>query len=235
MDGIKKQISFLNETDSISRQKLADSLKTIGGEKEEWEDQYLKDNFNSYIGLLMHIYRHNIDYEKLQTLFESTSPALKESIYGRAIQTQIDFPKPIIGAHYYDFNGSDLNGGEFKLSDISDKFILLQFAGTACYGSNLSVNDMEKIYGSYGDSIEFISIFYEPYQETCSQYIEERALPWKSVWTKGGKYGVVPDKYGVVGTPTFFLISPNKEVVSTWFGFDEGMIQNEIKKAISIL
>ncbi len=233
IESIKKRISTLAKNDSLSRQKLEDSLRINMSKKIQWEDQYLIDNFNSYIGLLMHIYRRSIDHENLKLLFESCSSTLKESIYGRAIRAQIDFPKPLTGDRYYDFDGSDLNGGVFKLSDISDKFILLQFAGTRCYGSNLAVDDMEKSYSSYRDSIEFVSVFHEPDQEACFQYVEDRDLPWRSVWVEGAKYGVVPNKYGVVGTPTFFLISPNKEVVSTWFGFDEGMIQKEITEAMS--
>lgn len=36
----------------------------------------------------------------------------------------------------------------------------------------------------------------------------------------------------ITGTPTFFLISPDKKVISTWFGYEEGMIEDEIPKAL---
>jgi hypothetical protein len=194
---------------------------------DKWQVTYLMEHFNSYIALLMYNYRRDFSTKVLDSLYATLSDKLRDSKYGKAIQTQIQFPMPNAGQTFYDFQSTDINGKLINLSAINDKYILLQFAGTGCYGSNLAINHMKEIHDRYSDSVAFVSTFFEP-RSQFQEYAEGYAIPWISTWFPDGKYGEPAVKYGIVGTPTFYLISPEKRVVARWIGFEDGIIEMKL-------
>jgi hypothetical protein len=193
----------------------------------KWDAQYLKDNFNSFVALVAYNYRRDFTTDILDSLYTNLSTELRESKYGKAIRTQIEFPAPKLGDEYYDFNFSDYNDKRFRLSTVKDKYILLQFAGTRCYWSDLAVKHIKEIYGTHSDSLVFVSVFIDS-KEDYQKYVAENKIPWSSTWSPDGRYGEPICKYGIVGTPTFYLISPDKKIVANWFGYEDGIIETNI-------
>lgn len=235
IDSLLSHKKLLNKKDdSIKMINLDEIIKNKKNDFELWKVTYLEENFNSYFALLTYNYRQDFSTEKLKTLFKGVSGELKQSKYGKAIQTQIDFPKPIKGDFFYDdIEINNLNGEKMKLSDLEDKHILIQFAGVGCYGSRLSVENMNSsIYDTFKDSVTFISMFFvESDKSICKKYLEEYNIPWQSNWISGGKYGEI-NKYSITGTPTFYLLSPEKRVISTWYGHTEGKIETELSNIL---
>lgn len=164
----------------------------------------------------------------LAKLYSGLSRELKQSKYGRSLETQIRFPRPKVGDNYYDFAAESTDGSFRKLSDLKGKYILLQFAGTGCYFSDESVEEMKSLYQSKKDSLVFVSFFVDPQKEYWNAYNISSKIPWVSLWLAGGKYSEVNNKYAIVGTPTFFLISPEGTILSTWFGFEKGIFESKM-------
>lgn len=231
LDKLKKYSASLEDSaDSPGKIQAELRVSEVNDSLQNWRVEFIKENFNSYIGLLTYHYWHGLEIDTLKKLFDNVPEELMQSKYGQAIATQISHPQPRVGDTYYDFEAITPTDDSFRLSEIDDRYILLQFAGTGCYPSGISVQEMKTIYPKYKDSISFLSYFIDPQKELWINYTNTNKLPWTSLWEAGGKYSNTYNKYWIVGTPTFFLISPDRKVVASWFGYEEGIIDNNVQK-----
>ena len=214
--------------DSLQRLDIQSRINRTNDSLYDWQASFIKENFNSYIALLLYHYRRDFDTGTLKKLYAGLSRELKQSKYGKAIQTQIQFPRPGVGSDFYDFTAENADDKSFNLSDLKGKYVLLQFAGTGCYGSNQAVKAMKSLYQNKKDSLAFVSFFVDPLKGDWDTYNAKQKVPWQSLWLTGGKYNEINNKYGIIGTPTFFLISPAGKIISTWFGFEKGLIESKM-------
>ncbi|MEP7377178.1 MAG: DUF4369 domain-containing protein [Chitinophagaceae bacterium] len=224
--------SFPDTVNSSEKKEVLAKVKAVENSLENWETGFIKDNFNSYIALVMYNYRRDFQLDTLKKLYNNLSAELKQSKYGKSISTQINYPKPRTGDNYYDFEATTAKGGSFKLSVIKDKYILLQFAGIGCYWSHMSMPEIRNLSQEYKDSISVVSYFMDNKADWLHA-VRTDSIAWLTLWSKGFKYSDACSKYSVTGTPTFFLISPDKKIVSTWFGYEKGIVEKEIKMALS--
>ena len=232
LDSLKNRLHSYSDSTSIS-EKIKQKIIEVKKARDNWNENYLINNFNTYFALLMYNYRRDFSNRLLDSLFTNLPTELKNSEFGKSIQIQIEYPKLNNGDLFYDFEGVNQDDEEFNLSSITDKYILLQFAGTGCYGSNLSVKKMVELHAIYNDSIAFVSAFFDPPKD-FKQYVVEHSISWTCIWTSNGKYGIPPSKYHITGTPTFYLISPNKTILKSWFGYEEGIIEKNIRTLLYI-
>ena len=224
--------SFPDSVSTIEKKQAVARIKAVEDSLENWNIRFIKDNFNSYIALLMYNYRRDFQVDTLKKLYNGLSAELKQSKFGKSISTQINNPKPRAGDSYYNFEAITAKGDSFKLSEIKDKYILLQFAGTGCYWSHMSMPEIRTLCQEYKDSVSFVSYFMDSKAKWLNT-VRTDSIVWLSLWSKGFKYSDACSKYSVTGTPTFVLISPGKKIVSTWFGYEKGIVEREIKMALS--
>ncbi len=107
------------------------------------------------------------------------------------------------------------------------EIILLQFAGSGCVFSDRAIDHMKEIYSQYADSIEFFSTFPDS-ENQFKEYILKKEIPWSATCIPSGHFGEPMIKYAIAGTPEFYLISPEKKIVATWFGYEDGIIEEYI-------
>ena len=93
---------------------------------------------------------------------------------------------------------------------------------------------MTEINSKYKDSVSFVSYFIDANKETWQATTGHEGITWPSLWTPGGKYSEVYNKYGITGTPTFFIMSPDHKIISQWFGYEDGIIEKELAKAMDV-
>lgn len=207
---------------------LSDSLDNI-------KVSLIKSNVNSCVALnnLVKYYKDRFSRDDLIELYSKLTPELQDSKYGRAIKIQIDFPAPKIGDNYYDYTALDQKEKSFSLSQISDKFILLHFSSSACFPSMESIPEQRRHYEKYSDKLEIVKISEDISKERWHKSIEKDSIPWINMWDGNGPFSDAVLKYGVIGTPNFVLISPERKVLETWFGYEEGIIQNKLEKYLN--
>lgn len=224
---------FPDSVNTVEKKQAVASVKELGDSLEIWKTSFIKDNFNSYIALVLYNYRRDFQVDTLKKLYNNLSGELKHSKFGKSILTQINFPKPGPGDQYNDFEAINTKGNALRLSEIENKYILLQFAGVGCYWSHISMSELRRLSREYKDSVSFVSYFIND-KTTWLNASETDSLTWLSIWSEGTKYSDACSKYSVTGTPTFVLISPAKRVISTWFGYEDGIVEKEIKRALSV-
>ena len=216
------------------RQKLKASMnEKVSGISglDQLKVELIKKYFNTYAALInFKIYRLNFQTEELNALYEGLSPELKESVYGGAIKKQIEYPPAIVGGPYYDYTAVDQNGDTISLSDIGNKYILLHFSSSACYASQQALPEMKTLYHRLKDKLEIVKLSGDASIKTWQASIRQDSIPWLNLWDGEGDYGDAIIKYGVIGTPNFVLISPDKTIVDKWFGYEEGLIEEKIEE-----
>ena len=190
----------------------------------------IKENFNSYAALTnFKYYKLNFPTAELAGLYKSLSPELKQSIDGKAIKTQIENPPPVVGGSYYDYTAVNQNGDTVSLSEIAERYLLLHFSSAACYPSQQSIPELRMMHDRYKDRLKIVRISVDLSKEDWEESIRKDSITWLNLWDGKGDYGDAVLKYGIIGTPNYVLISPDKIIVDKWFGYEEGIIKEKIR------
>lgn len=206
------------------------NAKNISDSLDRLKVEMIKENFNSYAALVnFKYYKLHFPTAELSDLYERLSPELKQSPEGKAIKTQIDYPPPVVGSSYYDYTAVNQNGDTVSLSKITTKYILLHFSSAGCYYSQQSIPELRVIHERYKDKLEIVKISEDISKDDWKESIKQDSITWLNLWDGEGEYGNAVAKYGVIGTPNYILISPDKVIVDKWFGYSEGTIEEKLK------
>jgi peroxiredoxin len=226
---LENSFETLPEEERVEQEQTR-KLKNLSDSLNQVKLALLKENFNSYACMInFKYYKNQIPNEELKSLVLKLSPELRESIYGKAIQLQLAYPPPQTGDQYYDYTGVNQYGDSVSLSDF-DKFLLLHFSHAACFYSQKSIPEQRKIYDRFSDKLEIVKISQDLNSETWKKSILRDSITWINLWDGDGEYSDAVIKYGVVGAPNYVLISPDKTVVEKWFGYEDGIIQDKLRK-----
>ncbi len=57
-------------------------------------------------------------------------------------------------------------------------------------------------------------------------------MPWNNLSDSNGMYAGIANQYGVLGVPSYFLISPEGIIVDKWVGYKTEMFQSNLEKHI---
>jgi peroxiredoxin len=139
------------------------------------------------------------------------------------------FPRPGPGNMAPDFLQHDVDGKPVKLSDFKGKYVLLDFWGSLCAPCRRAHPHLRQVYDQYkakNFTILSVSVYDMPDNKqrwltaiatdklTWTQVSDPRNAGVAGVPNKQGKYNEAAAKYGVVGIPRNFLISPSGEILA---------------------
>ena len=210
---------------------LSDKLMQVSDSLDNVKIDLIKKNFNSYAALMnFRYYKNHFSKEELSNLYPKLSQELQQSKYGKAVKMQMEYPIPEVGNLYYDYTAINQNGDSISLSQIKNKYILLHFSSAACYYSQQSLPELKSIYKQYFENLEIVKISQDLDKTTWTKSIVKDSIPWINLWDGKGDLGDAVIKYGTIGTPNYVLISSDKKIIEKWFGYEEGMILDIIKK-----
>lgn len=223
-------VKQIKKSSTGSEQSLADRLKQVSDSLDNVKVDLIQKNFNTYAALINFKYhKTHFSNETLARLYPKLSTELKESKYGKAVKMQMEFPAPKIGDTYYDYTAINQQGDSVSLSQIN-KYILLHFSSAACYYSQQSLPELKQIYKQYAEQLEIVKISQDLNKNTWTKSIVKDSIPWTNLWDGKGDLGDAVMKYATIGTPNYILISPDKKIIAKWFGYEEGIIADKIKK-----
>lgn len=226
-------IKQIKKSSPGSEKSLSDRLKQVSDSLDNVKIDLIKKNFNTYAALINFKYhKTHFSKEALATLYPKLSKELKQSKYGKAVKMQMEFPAPKIGDAYYDYTAINQRGDSVSLSQIN-KYILLHFSSAACYYSQQSLPELKRIYKQYSEKLEIVKISQDLNKNTWTKSIIKDSIPWTNLWDGKGDLGDAVMKYGTIGTPNYILISPDKTIIEKWFGYEEGIIADKIKKHLN--
>jgi thiol-disulfide isomerase/thioredoxin len=107
-----------------------------------------------------------------------------------------------------------LTNNNFTFNPVSGKVTFIEFVFEWCPHCRNMAPIVEKLHERYGGKVEFITVAggYRATPEKTAEFIKKYGISWTVVYDQQMQ---VFKEYGVTGTPTYFVISPNGTVF-TW-------------------
>lgn len=149
------------------------------------------------------------------TLAERIEQVRRNAEHMRLIRQNAEKLAP--GAVAPDFTLFDLNGKPVKLSDFSNKYVVLDFWGTWCPWCVKGIPQMKEYYAKLRNKVVFLSIACRDKAEKVKAMVEKENIRWVNVMNGEGDDDVSV-RYGISGYPTKILLRPGLKVQNRYLG-----------------
>lgn len=211
-------------------------IKEIDKITEEICVKYIKANPNSYYAMILFGgYYDRFSKAEIQDYYNKLDKKHKESSYGKKLKTYLDVGKILEeGDTYFDFEAKGQDGKTHKLSEIKDKYILLDFNETYCGPCMASVSELKKIAVEYKNNLEVVSFCADKPENIWKIGLNRDKPTWLSLWDGNGTQGATVVKYGIIGYPNFVLIDKTGKIVDILDGYGKGEIEKMLKENIKL-
>jgi tetratricopeptide (TPR) repeat protein len=127
------------------------------------------------------------------------------------------------------FEGTDLNGNKVNLADLRGKAVVIQYWTTSsdvCVADHAVLKELIAKYG--GKSLEVISVNLDYDRDQLDEYLKNKPLPWKQLYSERGFDGKLANDMGVVTVPLNLLVGPDGKVISS--NIQAAEVEGELKK-----
>jgi len=157
---------------------------------------------------------HIANASTLDQFCENTERKLK-------LENKLELIKKLaIGQPAPDFSTTDINGKEITLSKIEAKKTLLVFWASWCPHCDEIMPTINSYYDS-GKNIEVISISIDESKNDLMKSLEENDYGWINIAELQGWNGPIIEEYGIVATPSIFILDENKKIIGKPVGEKE--------------
>jgi peroxiredoxin len=138
--------------------------------------------------------------------------------------------KPIIksGKSAPEFQAVTLDGKQIKLADFRGKYLLLDFWAVWCGPCVAETPHLKGAYEAFKDDPRFamVGLSLDPEKEAPIDYQKKHDLGWIQGFLGEWSGTDIPNKFGVEGIPSIFLIGPDGKILET------GLRGEQIKAAV---
>lgn len=254
----KAYTSFWVEPGEISMQGTADKFKEskiIGSPLQEIDVQLMALKGEKKLPLIeehigtqpaidaLYWMREKLEQETLQSLYDKIPTDLQSYSYAKKIQSYLStlsLKAPDVGDDFIDFQAFDEDGKSYQLSELNDKYVLLEFGSSFCGPCYKAVPEMSRIQATEKDRLRVVSFSLDNIEDNWRSSLErlhkqEKDAPILHLWDGEGDTGVIAASYKIDGMPTFYLINPKGVVVDKWMGWTDGRIEKRWEKAVGSL
>lgn len=123
--------------------------------------------------------------------------------------------KLAIGKIAPDFSVSDISGENITLSEIKSEKTILVFWASWCPHCIEIMPVLQEFYNSSTrDELEIIAISVDDNKDNFLNAITSHGLVWRNIAKLEGWEGPTVEEYGVVATPTIFILDKDKKILS---------------------
>lgn len=160
----------------------------------------------------------NIPKDTVIKYFNQLSEDARNFHYGQIISKKIKgWNNTKIGASAPNFSKNTLKGNTFKLAQVQDKYIVLDFWGTWCAPCLSGIPKMKEYYKKYNQSVEFVGIACKDKKEKWEKTIKEKNMNWIQIFNTSKKRDL-SQVYGIRGYPTKFIINKQGKIIGRYKG-----------------
>jgi thiol-disulfide isomerase/thioredoxin len=220
------------DMDTTKNNKIVTQLHKVDSLRIKQEYRFIRKHLNSYEALTQLGYKKNkMSRDTLKKYVDQLKPVFKNSSYGQTLVRFLNTEPVKVGENFIDFNAKTMKGDDFSLSDVNDKYILLNFWSSGCGPCRRANKAFAGEYENMKDSIEIVGFALDKNKESVLNAIKADGIKWKVVSNFKGINGKVPMHYRISGTPTFYVISPSGSIMGKVVGYSEKNL-SEIKSII---
>lgn len=117
-----------------------------------------------------------------------------------------------VGCTAPDFEGTDLGGQPFRLSDCRGKTVLLLFMSQGCNAMYPALRNVQERFGP--QTLVLLGVMLDQSPKLVQQAIDAGDITWRCVWD-GPRNGPIATLYQVKGVPTLLLLDPSGRIRAT--------------------
>ena len=224
---------YSNKEKAKEYRKVSKKIDELQNIRKKIIIDFIKEYPNSYEAIVnLKFLKSEIPKDTLRTIYENLDPKFRNSEHAKPIDIYLNSELVKVGEKFIDFTARTLEGSQFKLSDaIGDKYILLDFWGSMCGGCRLANKYLAREYSIMKDDLRIVSFSIDKNKQNLIKAAQEDSIQWTVVSDFKGMEGPTPIQYRVRGIPTFYIISPEGEIVEKFVGFTEAHM-TKIKEII---
>ena len=214
-DSLKRLLSA--EKDINRKKELKQRLGSAENAEKELEMKEVKDNPNSIVSAyILSVYASTWGKEKSTELYNNLSMEMKNTFYGKGIKDFITFNKEIkIGGRFVDFEQTNINGKNIRLSDIKGKYILLEFWASWCGPCRVENPKLISTYNLFKDKgFTVLGVSADENKAFWLQAVKDDKLPWENVSDLKGDKNKAALIYGINAYPTNYLIDEQGLIIA---------------------
>jgi peroxiredoxin len=224
---IKMQRKGINKENKEKFEKVKDKMHRLDSIRSKIRLDFIKANTNSYAAINQLNYKkYTLPEDTLKSLYQKLDSKYKNSSYGQIINDYLTLEKAEVGKQFIDFKASKMNGDTFQLSEIKDKYIILDFWSPTCGACRKANKFFSGRYEKLKDSIKIVGFAVSKRKEEIKKAAKKDSITWTLTSTFKGMKGETALKYQVRGVPTFYLIAPSGKILDKFVGFSEKQYDN---------
>ena len=158
-------------------------------------------------------------YDQYEIIYDGFDSQLKNSENGKKFRESLEkFKQSKIGSTAPAFSLKDLNNKEITLSELNDKFVLIDFWASWCLPCREENPYLKKMYDDYSKKgLEIISISRDKDLDAWRKAISQDKMNWINISTEINK-SEIEKEYFVNGIPHKILIDKNGIIIGKWKG-----------------
>lgn len=112
-------------------------------------------------------------------------------------------------------SGPTLAGGTASTADYAGKSVLVLFWMSAAEPDRREINDLLEVHRKYKDKgFEVLSVNLDYERALLDDYLRSISVPWPIIFEGGGLDSRLANEYGIITTPTMFLLDAEGKVVT---------------------
>ncbi len=196
---------------------LRQNIREAKEQEKQIEIASVRNNPGSLISAYtLSVYAASWDREMVASLFHNFTPEIKNTDYGKNIETFIRLNKEIkIGGQFADFEQTNTNGKKIRLSDFKGKYVLLDFWGSWCLPCREESPNLVKVYKAYkAREFEILGVAADENKQSWLKAVKEDKMTWENVCDLKGDKNEAALIYGISAYPTNYLINEKGIIVA---------------------
>jgi len=229
-------LAMISVRDQNTQSSIRKKIDSITNEISRIDFNLLKEHFNSLTAIeeLYTIAKFSsIDKNEIKDVLNQMDSKYQKTLYGQGVQAELNKPVSLkTGDKMTDLDLHDLNGKQFKISDFSGKYILLDFWSLACYPCLMAAPELRDINETYKNDLTIVGISMDVSPKLWEEATKRDSITWNNLSDGKGSYAGASSLYGISGMPTYILINPGDTIVERWEGFSSGIFKEKLNKYI---
>jgi peroxiredoxin len=206
----------LQSPEFIKQDKL--EQKELDAKETALNKQFITENPDSYISLnALESFAYGADYIDIAPLFNGLSPAVQQSVQGKAFAARLPKLKAVaLGATAPEFAEADTSGKIVSLSSFRGKYVLVDFWASWCGPCRHENPNVVKAFNKYkGQKFTIIGVSLDRpgAKDKWLKAIHTDGLTWTQLSDLKFWDSKTAGLYAVRGIPQNFLLDPDGKII----------------------